>query len=687
MATITAESPLSSIGQEVLGPDGPIARALPAYEPRRPQIDMANLCGQAIEEHRHALIEAGTGTGKSLGYLIPAIRSGARVVVSTDTIQLQEQLVGKDLPFLQRVLDQPFTFAIAKGRGNFFCERNAVSFLDEGGSDLLATNAAAEVLTAFRSGSWSGDKTDLKLTLRDAHWGNISGDDSCTGKGCPFRSTCPYLAAKAAYEDADVVVTNHAMYLLDRYVNEKTGGLINILPAHTVWVADEAHTLADKCVDTWGVEIPQSRPASFMKKLRKQAKILDIELEESAVVSIARAADALFSYFHTAPKEQMLLSELPPEIVEKAEQQKNKLVDALKPVRLAIYRATPRPSDNAPPEEREKAAACSRLYTSAGELIDNLNVIFAPPLEECPKCEGSGEGEDADECIRCDGTGQVPNTDPHVVYVELRSTSFGPFATLHRKPIETRPIFQRILRNLHSALFTSATLTSGPGVSGWRPVAEELGLSLSSTLTLQVESPFDYARQVIGYIPAGLPEARHPEYHTQIADEVARILTYTQGQAFILFTARRDMESVANLVRARVRFPILTQGEMPKDELVRRFKDTPNSVLFGVKTFWAGVDIPGDALSCVVLVKLPFPQFDHPLNKARCERIEKRGSSSFGEFHLPRCIRDVKQGFGRLIRAKSDTGVFAILDPRMHSKNYGQTIANALPDFPVVSKL
>lgn len=648
-------------GDEALGPDGAIARVLPGYEARRPQIEMANLVDEVLRRGGHALIEAGTGTGKSLAYLIPAILSGSKVVVSTDTIQLQEQLIHKDLPFLARALGRPIRYAIAKGRGNYFCERNTRTFMSEATlTNPLEVSLAGEALSEFLAHTWDGDKATVKLELSDRAWSEISGEDSCTGKQCNHAGACPYLTARARVEDADIIITNHTMYLLHHYLLQRGRG---ILPEHCVWIADEAHTLADKAQDVFGVEIGQGRPLSYAKRVQKQAKALDLEMEDVDMQKIQNAAESFFAVFHGATKEQQLLSEFPPAVLEIARNRLEPLIAALEPIRVALHWAA-RGLDPKAEEDKAKIWAIESLQSTARELLGNLKGFF----------EESDPEEDEE--------------NPRVLYVEIANDWRGrKTATLHNKPAETAPIFRRILSTLESAVFCSATLATGSGPGAWRPVADELGINLVSVATMQVASPFDYARQVFGYVPNTVPETRHPEYHTACARELCNVLNYTQGRAFVLFTSIRDMKAVYELVAARTRFPLLLQGSKPKDLLIEEFKSTPNSVLFGVKTFWTGVDIPGDALSCVILVKLPFPQFDHPLVKARCERIKARGGNDFMEYSLPRCIRDVLQGFGRLIRSKSDSGVFIILDSRMHTARYARNIANALPNFPCVEKL
>ena len=679
MAVILSEPQNSSpVGDRILGPGGVIASALPGYEPRRPQIEMANLCGEVIAAGAQAaaLIEAGTGTGKSLAYLVPAILSGERVVVSTDTIQLQQQLVDKDLPFLQRVLadERPFTYAIAKGRANYFCERNTASYAQEyAASEPGNAGVARYLLKHFQDRQWDGDKATLQEQVSDAQWGLVCGDESCTGKHCEQATTCAYMLAKARYETADVVVTNHTLCLLHHYVMGRSHETVNILPAHRVWIGDEAHTLADRCQDVFGIEIRDSTPAALVKRLLRQAKALKFNLTVEGADGkrrpydfrpIYQAADALFSVFHGAVKEQMLLTEFPLPVREQAYQHAETLFDELRPVQMLLHNAAEKLD---PIEDKQKQAAIARLDDSIDALIYGLRLLLRMDREPLP----AGE-------------------DEWVMYAEVtggRRNLGGRDVVLHCKPVETAPHFRKIRDRLESAIFTSATLANGAGAGAFRAAANELGIDLAAARTLQVESPFDYRSQVLGYVPKGMPELRSPEYYPALAAEIVRILEYSLGRAFVLFTSNRDLRAVHELVLARTRFPLLVQGTAPKDLLIEEFKNTPNAVLFGVKTFWTGVDIPGDALSCVILVKLPFPQYEHPLVKARTARVEARGGHGFRDVMLPHCIREVKQGFGRLIRSVTDCGIFVILDPRMRTARYGNEIAAALPSFPCVAAL
>lgn len=658
--------PLNEAGQVVLGAGGLVSQMLPGYEPRDAQVAMADLVGEVLaqandgESCKTALIEAGTGTGKSLAYLIPsilcALQQGQKIVISTDTIQLQEQLIGKDLPFLEKALGRPILFAIAKGKSNWFCQRNCESNIREIGPVNPGVTLLLETaLREFTTGKWDGDKSHLTLPVADSVWPDLSADDTCEGKSCKLARTCPLMQSKERLENADIIITNHTMYLLHWFVWSRCQK--GILPEHSIWIADEAHTLPDKAQDVFGTEISEYKIPSVVSRVLKQSHPLNISLDNIDVDGIRRANARYFKNWHGAMKDQMLVADFPEPIRNAAHAAMLDLVETLKPLRVSLNLA----AADVPAFDVERKYAVAALADSVELLISSLKSIHADP----------GEND--------------------VIYCEVEPKRNGTYgekvASLHRKPAESAAIFRgAILANLNAAIFTSATLSSGNGGAGFRMIKDELGLPIDAQM-MQVQSPFDYARQVTGYISQVVPRSQDPCYHTTLANELLHILTETQGRAFVLFTSIRDMRKAYELVVSRCRFPILLQGTAPKDALVTEFKETPNAVLFGVRTFWTGVDIPGDSLSCVVIVKLPFPSPEHPLAKAKCDRIKARGGNDFVEYSLPRCMRDFLQGFGRLIRTKTDRGLFVCLDERIRTTRYGTQIRNSLPTFPWVTQL
>lgn len=658
----TLPAPAAGVGERILGADGPVARAMPGYEARPAQMRLATVCESAIRDERHLTAEAGTGTGKSAAYLVAAILSGKQVVVTTDTIQLQQQLVEKDLPLLLGVLPRRVKFALAKGRGNYFCERNTRSALEDGAFvSEESMHLARAALTAFTGGGWDGDRSNLRLPITSNDWPDLGADDSCTGRSCPYALGCPLMKARQKLAEADIVVANSHLYLLHHQISEKTGGAVQLLPAHAVWIGDEAHTLADKVADVFGVEISQFRPQQFATRVLRQAAALDIVLDDFNPEAVKRASAEFFAVFLGAAKEQQALADFPPQVLTLARERMSGLVEALEPARTGLHWEI-RHEREQDPRDEERLRALQMLLRGTNDLIDTLHQVFPAPGKEPPA--------------------------GWVTYVEItEGRRGGSVVTLHHKPADSRSIMERIVGRLRTVIFVSATLATGYGPSAFATAQDELGLP-PQTLTLQADSPFDYARQVRGYVPHRAPDPQDPEYHTAMAREVTRILEHTQGRAFVLFTARRDMRAVYALVESRVRFPVFLQDDFAsKDLLIERFRATPHSVLFGVRSFWTGVDIAGEALSCVILTRLPFPVREHPLVKARCQNITDRGGSDFREYSLPRCIRDVRQGFGRLIRTQSDRGLFAILDPRLRTKGYGRDIVRALPSFPIVGQL
>lgn len=696
--TPTATTTKQPVSERVFGHSGLLAQRFNRYEPRPSQQQMADLVERMFDgsqDERVALIEAGTGTGKSYAYLVPAIESGEKVVVSTETISLQEQLIRSDLPALEEILGRQIKFAIAKGRSNYFCQRNTLGFIQDERAKLEKSPQliTAEQLTADFSGQkWDGNKATLQQKVPDLAWSDFAGDDSCTGARCEHADTCPYVIAKAAFDEADIIITNHHYYALYHYIRERVG--ISVLPDHRFYVADEAHTLPDIVQQVFGLEIRQGQPRRFVVKLLRQLKALKLSIDwKPDMPAIETAADRFFDCFRGAAKEEQLWEEFPEDVIAQAEARMHTLVETLKPIQVALHRAaaTCNPSD-------EMLRALRMLKSSCDGLIAGLREMFEAPtvpcncwselerFSDCLNSEGTGYMPKHD-CLRCSGTGKTANPDPPVRYAEVvksKDRDGKRHVTLHSKPAETAPIFKRMFGELESVILTSATMSVG---GSFGTICEEFGLGQFDVETMRAASPFDYPNQVRGYYPRTIPvksPANTSEYHDALTAEICEIITFARGRTFVLFTSNFDLAEVKRRLWPVCEYPLLAQGDMPKDLLLQKFRKEP-SVLLGNKSFWTGVDIAGAALSCVVIVAFPFPQPDAPLVKARCERIDRKHGkmASFGRYSLPRVVRDVQQGFGRLIRSKTDRGLFAILDPRWHTKAYAKrTIAPSLPSFP-----
>lgn len=676
---------LQTVGERVFGGSGVLAAQFPGYEPRPSQMQMADLCASTIAEAAKgkAVIEAGTGTGKSYAYLVPAIESGERVVVSTEGLALQAQLVEKDLPNLERMLGREIKYAIAMGRSNYLCERNTMALVQEGQQQLpgdlygQSQLITAEQLIKARYDGWDGRKATNPVECNEATWGDFAGDDSCSGARCEYAEKCPYLAAKEAYSEADIIITNHHFYLLHHYVSERSGGTVALLPEHRFWVADEAHTLGDIAQNVFGVELRQGAPKRFVTKLLKQLKALKLELPgvQWDVPGVERAAEKFFGTFRQATKDEQLWEEFPAEILAEAEARMGALVDTLLPIRTGLHRA------GATADEDQKRTL-DALKRNADQLIDGLRGFFTPATVHCPVCLAA-DGVDV-FCDHCDGSGRSPHPDPPVQYVAVeqprgRDRDGHKHVTLHSKPIETAPIFRRIYEDLSAVILTSATLTVGGSFSS---ITAELGIGAFDCETLVAASPFDYATQCRGYLPRSIPKrSQSEEYYDALAGEVLKLTDYTGGRAFVLFTATKDMHEIRTRLELTTPYPVLTQGDAPKEQLIEQFKERA-SILLGVRSFWTGVDIPGEALSCVALVAFPFPFHLAPLVEATCKRIDARHGSkaSFMRYMLPRAEMAMKQGAGRLIRHASDRGILAVLDERAHTKKYGRLlVARLLP--------
>lgn len=666
---------LGTIGSRVLGPDGILSRTLPGYEARQPQIDMADLVGATLArgiaapagKTATALVEAGTGTGKSMGYLVPAIMSGQRVIVSTGTIALQQQLVGKDLPFLAEHLGVPFTYAIAKGRSNYFCERNAFEFLEqaailapsEGRYSKMGEDAFLVNLTRmdFEADAWDGDKSTLEQPVPDRLWASISGEESCTGSECAHAKRCPYLAAKTKYAEAQVIVTNHTFYLLHHYLLSTVGG--EALPEHSIWIADEAHELPDKAGDVWGIELRHTSLGALLKRLGSAEKRFGIAMPDSEE-RLRDLNKTFFGAFRSSPKAEPLLSGYPPDILQGAEDDADDIAELLDAYQSPLWSAASRLYG---PDQRSQKTALERLAERTKTLSDAYRIWF----EDQPR-----------------GV---------VRYAEIEQNNRIPASqcsvSLQEKPIETAAVFRTIAGRLRAQIFCSATLATGTGAGLWTPTRTDFGLP-TTTPTLCVESPFDYAHQVRGYVPpvGRIPKSDSDDYHDRLTDELVEIIRHTGGGVFVLFTSNWDMRKISEKLPRRLTSTlILTQGTAPKEQILEEFREDGDAVLLGVKTFWTGVDIAGSALRGLVITKIPFPVPSAPLNRARCDLIKARGGSDFMEFSIPRAIQDLRQGFGRLIRNRTDTGVFALLDPRIRTALYGELLLKALPKFTVEDRL
>lgn len=627
---------------DVFGEGGLIARRKPGYEMRPEQLAVAEMVDLAIRTEENALIEAGTGVGKSFALVAPAVLSGKRTVVSTETLALLDQYIDKDLPFLAGALPRPFRYAKAKGKGNYACRRKLTELAGGQSPSMFADEDEVFALMEWAAQSPAGDRCEPGFAFAEASWQEVCCEEHCARRGCQFYgqgvkgpTDCFYYRARTEFLAAHVVVTNHTLLLLSAAIGGDA-----ILGPHSICVIDEAHTLAEWAQKTFGTELKQRSLSGFARYVLSVTKKAGMALDVSLPV-IEAAERALFDVFRRVPKQAAPFAELPAGIIDAATAKAGPLGSAIEDLRTELNRQNP--------NAKEDEELLEQLDDRARAHVKSLKTMF-------------GEGEEPD--------------DNWLGYVELDcKEGREPHVTLNFKPIDAAALLRtKLYAGRDSTVLASATLAVG---SSFGFARRELGLE--DPLVLQVGSPFDYPSQCWGYFPTHLPAPNSPTYHTEIADEVERILLRTNGRAFILFTAVADMRRVYELLCGRLKYDCMIQGSLPKPALVERFKADVHSCLFATRSFFAGVDIPGEALSCVILVKAPFRPFQEPLFDAKCKAIEAAGGNAFAQYSLPLMIQDTRQAFGRLIRNKTDRGLFAFLDSRANKAGYGARIRNALP--------
>ncbi|CAN5118558.1 ATP-dependent DNA helicase [soil metagenome] len=609
-----------------------LADKLPGYEARPQQLELAHLIERAFSTQMTGIFEAGTGTGKSLAALIPALLSGKKVVVSTNTISLQEQYINKDIPALKAMLPFKFEAALMKGRGNYLgLRRWEEHLIDQEMDDRLVDWVHT---TAF------GDISELEFVPHWETWNEINSDsDDCLRNKCPNFNDCFYFEAKKRAEDADLLVVNHALLLAD------AASYGNILPPYDLLIVDEAHHLPEVATDAFGLGISNRGMRVLASKATKRVQ---------APISIVR------------------------ELEYEADEFFHKLSQDCTAQKTRIRHAVDGASDLALSLENLK------IWLEEQEFETLLDVGQA---RERAKLKARSLISTTTAYIQC--LNLLANPNPKwVVWVErgdISATRIQVFAA----PLEVAPFIQDFIfdkPHLQSSVWMSATLaTVGDDPFGF---FKNLCGVEGHVIQNKVSSPFDYARQSLLYLPRNLPEPNHPSFTAQSADEIERILDVSDGRAFVLFTSRYAMTTVANMLGERLAFPSKKQGDMPRKKLIEWFVATPNAVLFGTSSFWEGVSIDGDKLSCVIIDRIPFQVPDDPVHEARCDVLKSNPQSSwFNDLSLPHATMRLKQGVGRLIRTHKDTGIVAILDPRLTSKRYGRQILECLPPMTIIRSL
>jgi ATP-dependent DNA helicase DinG len=632
-----------------LAPTGPLARSIPAFETRAAQVRLAAAVSKAFTKDGILLAEAGTGTGKTLAYLIPAILSGHRVLVSTGTKNLQEQIYFKDLPILREALGVPFTAAYMKGRGNYLCLHRFAAWRDSGAIKTIDETQSIRMIDEWSRQSDTGDRAELEDLPEDApFWTDVSASaENCIGAECPHYDDCFVTKMRQRAAASDVVIVNHHLLCADAAVRQNAYG--EVIPACERAVIDEAHQLEDVATQYFGRGVSNYRIEALARDLDRAANtdlIADREKADDLRTDVTRVRDHARMFFSAL---QLLRSEGG--------------AGSGGDSRMRI-----RPGDTA------NAAEAGLALAGALDAVE-ADIALTKDISEEVLAMARRAGEARDDIkflLRAD--------DPDYVYfLEIRNRG----VYLRASPIDVSYIIREVLIDrMKTLVFTSATLTSDGSFGYFR---SRLGVSDADEIRL--DSEFDYARQAILYLPRSMPDPRSPQFIRAAAREIVEILKRTNGRAFVLFTSYANLREVRSVAESELEFPILVQGTAPRSALLRDFKATPNAVLLATSSFWQGVDVVGDALSCVIIDKLPFASPGDPITAARIEAINARGGSAFGEYQIPLAVLALKQGLGRLLRHRLDRGVLAVLDPRLRTMAYGRRFLASLPPAPVTHAL
>jgi len=678
---------------QFFSPGGLLSKTHPAYEFRRGQWQMAQAVEAAIEEKRHLIVEAGTGTGKTLAYLLPVIRSGKRVIISTGTKNLQEQLFFKDVPFLERALfaagpshgggqqippfgrndnasarndnagtrsdhaDGKLSVCYMKGRNNYLCRKKLYDLTDQPVLSGLEEIEHYRAIAAWEKTTQTGDRAELaELPEASALWHKLDArTDTCLGQKCKEWDRCFITVMRRRAAESDIIIVNHHLFFADLAIKLEAEDApdAGVLPESAVVIFDEAHELEEVAGNYFGISVSNTR----MEELARDIEAL-LQKERLYTAGISGAIKALRArsqlFFSLLPAHEGRASfEGRREFLEENGEEYNALHQALRRIVAELEQLPQKPDQ------------VFQFARRAHQLDFQLGFVM--------------ESEDPNTVFWIERRGfrGAPGGPARRKSSEEKHTGGRSNVYLQATPIEVGSILRQCLwSKLETSVLTSATLAVG---GGFDYIRQRLGLDHAREFV--VPSHFDYESQAILYVPPDLPDPRAPQFAGQASDRIRRLLEITRGRAFVLFTSYAQMNEIYDRLLGLLEFPVLKQGDAPKSALLEQFRSTPNAVLFGTSSFWQGVDVQGEQLSCVIIDRLPFAVPSDPVVAARVKAIDASGGNAFYEYQVPSAVITLKQGFGRLIRSLHDRGLLTLLDNRILKKQYGKVFVESLPRY------
>ncbi|MEH6503456.1 MAG: ATP-dependent DNA helicase [Cycloclasticus sp.] len=622
--------------ESIFGSNGELVKVIKGFQPREGQLSMAQAIEQAIERQTHLVAEAGTGTGKTFAYLVPAILSGKKTIISTGTRNLQDQIFEKDFPLVRDALKVPVQAAMLKGRSNYLClYRLDQAQVQTSGFDK-ELEAELREIQRWSNQTSDGDIVEVSSVAEDsAVWQQVTSTaDNCLGQECPMVAECHLLKARKTAQEVDVLIVNHHLLCADWSL--KDDGFGQLLPEAELIIIDEAHQLIDTASRFLGISLSARQILSLLG---------DISVEQ---LKVASDTPALIDLAQVISEDIRELRKLMPDQSVKGSWDE---LEGLNNFSHALN------------------CLCDRLEQLFKVLTKSA--VRSKGLESCWKrCE--------DILLRLRLFLQQDKED-WIQWFETFHRSFS----FYRTPLDISKTFANFAFATEASwVFTSATLS----VNGkFDFFTKRLGLQEAETGMW--ESPFDFVNQSLMYVPKGLPEPRDRDYTSSMIEKIIPVLEASEGRAFILFTSHRALQEAATILLVETNFKLLVQGDLPKQQMLESFRRSDRAVLLGTASFWEGVDVRGEALSCVIIDKLPFASPGDPVTKARLKYMEENGQSPFSEFQLPSAALTLKQGVGRLIRDVEDKGVLVLCDPRLSSKGYGKIFVKSLPSMPITQDI